>query len=206
MVGQTLTSKGTPYQYYRCRHVYDKNTSRTCSARYVRGERLEAAVWREVTRVLTDPALVLHEIERSQHAQGNVEEAARLEREVAALRAREQRLLRVYSLGTVDEELVQEELASIHSQHRVLEERLAAVRPPLRAVSSSDTALVEQACAVVADWLSRAGEEDRMFALEALQVAVVATREQATLSGVLPVDVPPFITIELTCRCLFNGR
>ena len=34
-----------PYQYYRCGHVYDKNTSRTCTARYVDGPRLEEAIW-----------------------------------------------------------------------------------------------------------------------------------------------------------------
>ena len=44
MVGQTLTVSTKPYQYYRCRHVYDKNTSRTCTARYVDGSRLEEAV------------------------------------------------------------------------------------------------------------------------------------------------------------------
>ena len=45
MVGQTLTVSAKPYQYYRCRHVYDKNTSRTCTARYVDGPRLEEAIW-----------------------------------------------------------------------------------------------------------------------------------------------------------------
>ena len=45
MVGQTLTVSAKPYQYYRCRHVYDKNTNRTCTARYVDGPRLEEAIW-----------------------------------------------------------------------------------------------------------------------------------------------------------------
>ena len=64
MVGQTLTVSARPYQYYRCRHVYDKNTSRTCTARYVDGPRLEEAVWAEMKRVLTNPDIVLQELKR----------------------------------------------------------------------------------------------------------------------------------------------
>ena len=59
MVGQTLTVSTKPYRYYRCRHVYDKNTSRTCTARYVDGPRLEEAVWAEMKRVPTNPDIVL---------------------------------------------------------------------------------------------------------------------------------------------------
>ena len=64
MVGQTLTVSTRPYKYYRCRHVYDKNTSRTCTARYVDGGRLEEAVWAEMKRVLTNPDIVLQELKR----------------------------------------------------------------------------------------------------------------------------------------------
>ena len=64
MVGQTLASKGKPYRYYRCRHVYDKNTGHECSARYIRCERLEDAVWKEVERVLANPDVVLLELQR----------------------------------------------------------------------------------------------------------------------------------------------
>jgi hypothetical protein len=50
----------------------------------------------------------------------------------------------------------------------------------------------------VAEWIDRAGEEDQTLALEALQLAVRATRETATVTGVLPVEPPQFITIERT--------
>jgi hypothetical protein len=39
-----------------------------------------------------------------------------------------------------------------------------------------------------------------MMALEALQVAVTATREAADVTGVLPVVAPGFITNEQSCR------
>jgi hypothetical protein len=36
--------------------------------------------------------------------------------------------------------------------------------------------------------VEQAGEADRQLVLEALQIAVTATREQATVSGVLPLN------------------
>lgn len=35
LVGQTLGSKGKPYHYYRCRHVYARVSGRQCAGRYV---------------------------------------------------------------------------------------------------------------------------------------------------------------------------
>ena len=40
--------------------------------------------------------------------------------------------------------------------------------------------------------------------LEALQITVEATRERATIRGLLPAEVPEFITIEQTSACMFN--
>jgi hypothetical protein len=62
--------------------------------------------------------------------------------------------------------------------------------------------MLERACALVRDWLENADTERRMMALEALQVAVTATREAATVSGVLPIEPLPFITQEQSSQCM----
>ena len=69
-----------------------------------------------------------------------------------------------------------------------------------------DRDMLDRACAAVGDWLGQAGPEQRMMALEALQVAVTTTREVATVAGVLPVDLPSFITDEQSCRCTWPGK
>ena len=48
--------------------------------------------------------------------------------------------------------------------------------------------MLERACALVKGWLENADTERRMMALEALQVAVTATREAAEVTGVLPIE------------------
>ncbi len=202
MVGQTLTAKGTGYPYYRCRHAYTDITGYRCSSRYVRRDELEAAVWREVRAVLTDPAVVLAEIAREREAEQSIDphEVAELEREIHAATERQRRLVRLYASGEVDENVLREEAATIRSDRATAEGRLARLRAATRPPKTRlDQGLVEGACASVARWLDDAGEEDRALALEALQVAVTATRDEAVLQGVLPVDIgEPFITIERT--------
>ena len=102
MVGQTLMVKKRSYRYYRCRHIYDNNLVRHCSARYVRGNSLEDAVWQEVKRALTDPTVVLQELETRAKTTIDHDEIAKLHGELDSLREREKRLVKLYSLGTVE--------------------------------------------------------------------------------------------------------
>ncbi len=103
--------------------------------------------------------------------------------------------MRLYTFGEIDDETVRAEGAELRRRRQVLEERLAALQPvDVPADHPIDRAMLERACGLVAGWLDRAGAEQRMLALEALQVAVTATREAATVTGVLPTDAPPFIT------------
>ena len=95
MVGQTVTAKGRPYdyKYYRCRHIYNKSTGSECTSNRIRGEWLEEAVWREVQRVLTDPQIVLQELEHLGADEGDTQEVERLETVLADLKKQEGRLV-----------------------------------------------------------------------------------------------------------------
>ncbi len=198
MVGQTLTARGQRYSYYRCRHIYDKNTSRECSARFVRADELERGVWEAIKSALNNPLVVLHELEQRQlPQQANDDEVAQLEREIASMAERERRLVRLFAYGEVDEAVIREEVASLKRQLLLLQERLNSLRPAAdSAIGQVSPETLSQVCAAVADWLDRASERDRAVVLEALQISVTATREAATIAGVLPVDVTQFITGE----------
>ena len=123
MVGQTLTVKGKPYRYYRCRHVYDKNTGRECSARYVRADNLEAATWAEVKRALTRPEVVLRELVNQSAREVDAGEVARLEGEIATLVEQEKRLVRLYTFGDVGEEAIREQAADLSRRRTLVQER-----------------------------------------------------------------------------------
>src|SRR6266536_2899975 len=210
MVGQTLKIKDKPYPYYRCRHAYDRRNGKHCETRYIRALDLEGSVWREVTAVLSRPSVVLDELEQARAGDqqpDHAEETTRLEREISSLKDREKRLVRLYTFGEIDDETVRTEGAEVRRRRQFLEERLTQLAPS--AVSSAapvDRSMLDRACAVVVDWLSQAGPEQRMMALEALQVAITTTRESATIAGVLPVESPSFITDEQSCRCTLQDK
>ena len=206
MVGQSLTVKGRPFRYYRCRHVYDKNTARSCTARYVRGDKLESAVWHEVSRVLSNPSMVLQELERRATSQVDEEALSRLKRDLADITQREERLVRLYALGKVDESVIQREMDDVARQRQSLEAKLLSLESADdHAFASIDETMLKATCAAVAAWLDDASEEDRTLALEALQVAVKATKESAWITGVLPVEPPSFVAEEHSSRCSCNG-
>jgi site-specific DNA recombinase len=209
MVGQTLKVKGKPYPYYRCRFAYDRLSGRRCDGRYVRAVELESGIWQEVTAVLSQPSVVYAEYERARTGDqqpDHAEERARLEREIASLKDREKRLVRLYTFGEIDDDTVRSEGDDMRRRRRVLEDRLATISPAeVHDDRQIDPAMLDRACTLVKGWLAGADTEQRMMALEALQVAVTATRESATVTGVLPVEAPSFITDGQSCRCTSPG-
>ena len=201
MVGQTLTTKGKPYKYYRCRHLYDRNTSWRCSARYVPADLLEDSIWSQVKQVLSDPTIVFQEMMRQSEQIVDHDEVTRLERELAELEERERRLVQLFTLGQVSDTAIGDEANAIRPQRALREEQLRALHPATNTnVPRIDASMLEQACSAVAAWLDQAGDDDRVLALEALQIAIVATREEAELTGVLPIEAPEFISAEQLSR------
>jgi hypothetical protein len=200
MVGQTLTNRGKPYRYYRCRHAYDKNTGHDCSARYVSADALEAAVKREVMRVLSNPELVLSEMRAAQAGPDTDEdEVARLEQELASLDKREKRLLKLFMVDDISEDAQREEAADLKRQKQAIEVQLQIRRRTRSdALEHVDAARLRLVAQSIEAWLETAGAEEWTQVLEALQISVEATRERATIRGVLPAEVPKLITIART--------
>jgi site-specific DNA recombinase len=191
MVGQTITSKGRPYIYYVCRHSYDRRGKYHCPARNVRADALESGIWQEVQRVLSEPTVVLQELERQSHHAVDVEDMQRLQREVASIQERERRLVRLYTFGEIDEAVVREEGETLRRHRSQIEERLRPLqRSTIPTALSVDPEQLKLACAAVAEWLDRRDPEERVQVLEALQLTVQANRYQATLTGVLPTEPP----------------
>ena len=82
-----------------------------------------------------------------------------------------------------------DELDDLKRQRFTLEERLHALEPRVTSPwAVNDADLFIRACRAVSDFLDKAGTEERTLALEALRIAIRATRTEATVHGVVPVD------------------
>ena len=185
MVGQTVRGRGKAYAYYRCRHAYDRNTGRTCDARYVRCDSLEPAIWAELERVLTAPELVLSELRAAQKGNGSKEAAEQAGQELDHLKAREARLMRLFTLGELDEELLRSEAAHLAARRGEVEAELARLRSS-DGITEIDEEQLGALCEAISQWLHDADERTRAEVLEALQIEVRADATAATLTGALP--------------------
>src|SRR5437867_13390754 len=104
-----MTVKARKYRYYDCRHTHDRRTGRDCTARYVRTDAPESAVWAEVRRVLTDPVVVRRKIEHRREQTADPAEVDRLLAHRKALADRQKRLVRLYIFGELDDDLLRTE-------------------------------------------------------------------------------------------------
>jgi len=197
MVGRTMTSKGSEYRYYGCRHIYDRRTGTDCTSRYVRADDLEGGLWREVRQILAHPAVVLSEMQNGQQPDAAAGELETFETRLASLAAREKRLVTLFSFGEVDEQVIRDQIAGLRREQNVLNDRLRSLRPiPRMMAPRIDEAHLTNVCQAVGRWLDEADESKRQLALEALQITVVATRERATVSGMIPLDLPEFFILQ----------
>ena len=189
MVGQTLSSKGKRYPYYRCRHAYTKSTSRACTARYIPAEALEQEIRAEVRKVLTEPEVVLRELKEPADSADAREAIERLESELATLKKREERLVRLFGYDEVDSTVVRAELREAQRQRDVLSTELETLARPASAIAAGvNEAGLRQVCATIAARLDGAEPEQYERVLEAVQLSVAATRDEVTVEGLLPTD------------------
>ena len=137
----------------------------------------------------------------------DVEQIGHLEGEIKALTEREDRLVKLYTLGTIGEQTVQKQLEEISRERTALNQRLSTIQRPVGYDTRHvDQDLLKRVCLAVAQWLEQADGVEKRMALEALQVSVEATAKSATLTGILPLNPPEFIKDEQSSRCSYSGE
>ena len=191
MVGQTLSPNGKRYAYYRCRHAYTKSTSRACTARYIPAEALEQEIRDEVRKVLTAPEVILQELKQPDDSADAREAIQRLESEMATLKKREERLVRLFGYDEVDSTVVRAELREAQRQREVLSAELETLARPASAIAAGvDEDGLREVCASIAARLDGAEPEQYERVMEAVQLSVSATRDEVTVEGLLPTEPP----------------
>src|SRR3954454_18047357 len=121
------------YYYYRCTRTdaWRLGGERRCDARMMPVERLDAAVWDEVGRILADPARVIREHQRrleGMRASPRQQELVAVERQLAKLRRGIDRLIDSYAEGVIDKSEFEPRLSALRTRVNATEAAAAAVR------------------------------------------------------------------------------
>ena len=203
MVGQALM-RGR-YRYYRCRRSYAGYGEERCGSRYVPVSVLEAAVLEQLGQLLADPERVLAEARRLNQENCDSSRLLAVREELSAIEAQQRRLARLYTSGTLPDNILAEESTRLSSQREILERErrdLEASRAPGINIDELMQALPE-VLARLHTLVLNATEEDMTLLLRALQVQVRASHDQVVIEGVVPAlrsagEEEGLVTIERT--------
>jgi site-specific DNA recombinase len=216
----TRTSARKLY-YYRClgSDDYRYPQGRICDTRPLRQDALDALVWRQVSELLADPALIRGEIERRlaelRQTDPTNAQQARLERELARVTTASRRLVEAYQ-----EDLLS--LDELRSRVPELRKKESSLRAQLDALAA-DAVDRETYLALVEDlegFLARLQEaaasssvEDRQKVLRLVVREVLVGRERIVIRHSVPisrVDHPPGLRLrgsrqDATLGCTGDG-
>jgi regulator of replication initiation timing len=114
-----------------------------------------------------------------------------VERRLGALAREQQRLVRLYRYGEIDDSYIESELQrlakereSLTLERKGLEERLGE-----KPITPDDLQAVKEYCKQVAQNLGSLSFEEKRLALEVLQVKLTVEKDRLVLDGALPLSV-----------------
>ena len=112
-------------------------------------------------------------------------------------------MVRLFSLGAIDENTILDELNQVKADRNTQQERLAELEKSKKALQELQHAEVKlnELCEALRRQIDGASNETKHLALEALAIKVYATRKSIDIQGIIPVDL---VTIEQTSGCMLT--
>lgn len=194
-VGKTTKQGNYIHHYYYCSGKDRAKNPKLCPGSYVNGSEADRLVWNEVAALLKKPELVTGELARRQADSGAREqwqtELEQVERRLGALAREQQRLVRLYRYGEIDDSYIERELQRLTKEREslILERKGLEERLGEKPITPDDLQAVKEYCKQVAQNLESLSFEEKRLALEVLQVKVTVEEDRLVLDGALPLSV-----------------
>ena len=193
------------YHYYRCINGTSGPTDSKCASRYVRQERLEAAVKGALSDLLASPERVLDEARRAAaEASAPSGDLAAVLAELEDVERRQRRLAQLYTRGELPESVLAAESQSLADRRWALEARQRELSPRTPVDDryvSTNSARLEHVLAHMRAYIDRSDDEGFQLLLRAVDAQIIASPERAEICGSVPIIDQAgelFATIERT--------
>jgi len=179
-------------RYYRCSGNLQMVSPARCGNRNLPADKVEALIWQEVERLLSQPDLVLAELERKRAEINDKsfleEELGQVNRRLKAL-DREQDQLLQWALKGFPEESVIRENEKINRQRADLKQRRGELETKIKQAREAEVDIegIERFCALVKQNLRDFTFEDKRLALEALQIEIWVDGDTINVLGSIPI-------------------
>lgn len=179
-------------RYYRCggsQTIVDPNP---CNNKGQHAQHLEDAIWTEIEALLSNPGLVIKELQRKKEKAGQYtfleNNLQRVEAQLANRLKQKSRIWRAFEL-TGDEETFKRDIALLEDEVRALQENKAKLQSQIEASKHFllDVDNVKAACELVNKNLKTLSFEEKRSVLEALAVKVWVDGQFVTIEGAIPI-------------------
>lgn len=178
---------GRRYGYYRClgTDAYRFGGERICSNKAVRVERLDDAVWKDVAKLLRDPAMLRAEFERRlQTPVDNTAEHEQLVRQQQSVQRGIARLIDAYETGVLDKAEFQPRLSKAKSRLKQITKQLAIAAEHASQAAELKHAFthLDEFCVQVREGLSLADTEIRRQIIRTLVKVITIEADQVRIT------------------------
>ena len=130
--GRHSTVRGEPrsYAYYRClsRERRPRGGPRLCHNRSVRADRLDEAVWRDVSSLLREPERIAQEYERRLTRAPQDDERAAKQTAVQKVQRGLDRLIDAYQMGLLERAQFEPRVRRVQEQLQILHDQIVALQ------------------------------------------------------------------------------
>ena len=189
-VGNDTWDNGKLYRYYRCGKSSDRQNPlapRSCTRRRIHADPVEEDVWNALWPYITDPVRV----RSGSEALAREEEAKLAARgrdpreELAALRARQERVLAQEEDGKITREASTAKIKALRLKMSKLEIEARAIS---KVVDIAPLDVTEETCRAIREGGEPKGIEDRREVLDGLvDLKIEVGQEEFTITGAVPV-------------------
>ena len=199
MVGQSV-HRGR-YLYYRCNRLYRSDEDKRCTSRQVPKDALESSVLGAIEDVLAEPELAIGMAVRLRDGTDHAARLSELARELSHLDDSQDRLVDLYTDGELAKDAFHQKREKLTRRRGALEREQAQLRSECEPGLDPELLReqVPQVLGFIREWVRRADGDDLELLLQALNVRVEVSPEEADVWVEVPmIEGADFVTIEQT--------
>lgn len=149
---------------------------------------LDDAVRSALIEVLSDPSRILAEAQAAMASDPVEAQRVRRDEQIADIDARQRRLLRLFTNGTLPAAMLEAEGHELADRRARLESERASMPPPdgTRFDEATVARRLPEAAKVIREWIARADGADLTIAVSAVDARLGASRDRLEIEGSVP--------------------
>lgn len=177
--------------YYGCYSKKGNNRPKICSSGNVRGDKLERVVWETVSRLLSQPELVIEQITNRDQTSTVVRLETDLKRVCQAIEKKvieADRMLDAYKVGAIGLPTLKQKMDEIKREETKLQEEKSRLERELNKAEAQELneEKLYQFCQSLPATLSTLNFEDKRQILREVVDKIVVEADEVTIYGIIP--------------------